>query len=104
MTVDAVDAGARGSARRLRVRRRRTAARRSATTPPGRTTCCRPAARRASPARSAPSTFRRRTAIVHLASRPPRRWRRHVDALARAEGFPVHGESARARAEAMDNE
>jgi histidinol dehydrogenase len=45
-----------------------------------------------------PGTFRRRTARVSLPGSAAAALAPHVDALARAEGFPVHGESARARA------
>jgi histidinol dehydrogenase len=44
-----------------------------------------------------PGTFRRRIANVTLPGRAAEALAPHVDALARAEGFPVHGESARAR-------
>jgi histidinol dehydrogenase len=44
-----------------------------------------------------PGTFRRRIANVILPGRAAEALAPHVDALARAEGFPVHGESARAR-------
>jgi histidinol dehydrogenase len=46
-----------------------------------------------------PDTFRCRTAIVHLDEESAAALAPEVDAIARAEGFPVHGESARARAE-----
>ncbi len=63
---------------------------------PAPTTCCRPAAPVAMPARSA-----RRLSPPHLQRRDRRRAAAalapHVDALARAEGFPVHGESAMIR-------
>jgi histidinol dehydrogenase len=45
-----------------------------------------------------PGTFRRQVANVSLPSSAAATLAPHVDALARAEGFPVHGESARARA------
>jgi len=45
-----------------------------------------------------PDTFRCRTAIVHLDGGSAAALAPHVDEIARAEGFPVHGESARARA------
>jgi histidinol dehydrogenase len=45
-----------------------------------------------------PDTFRCRTALVHLDEESAARLAPEVDAIARAEGFPVHGESARARA------
>jgi histidinol dehydrogenase len=44
-----------------------------------------------------PGTFRRRIANVTLPGRAAEALAPPVDALARAEGFPVHGESARAR-------
>jgi histidinol dehydrogenase len=44
-----------------------------------------------------PGTFRRRIANVTLPGRAAEALAPHVEALARAEGFPVHGESARAR-------
>ncbi len=44
-----------------------------------------------------PGAFMRRTAVVHIGSGPAAELAPHVDAIARAEGFPVHGESARAR-------
>ena len=44
-----------------------------------------------------PGTFRRRMPKVTLTGSAARALAPHVDALARAEGFPVHGESARAR-------
>ena len=44
-----------------------------------------------------PATFRRRIANVTLPRRAAEALAPHVDALARAEGLPVHGESARAR-------
>jgi histidinol dehydrogenase len=44
-----------------------------------------------------PGTFRRRIANVTLPARAAAALAPHVDALARAEGLPVHGESARAR-------
>jgi histidinol dehydrogenase len=44
-----------------------------------------------------PGTFRRRIANVTLPGRAAEALAPHVDALAGAEGFPVHGESARAR-------
>jgi histidinol dehydrogenase len=45
-----------------------------------------------------PETFRCRTALVHLDEVSAAALAPEVDAIARAEGFPVHGESARARA------
>ncbi|MEK6277471.1 MAG: histidinol dehydrogenase [Actinomycetota bacterium] len=44
-----------------------------------------------------PGVFRRRIANVSLPGPAASALAPHVDALARAEGFPVHGESARAR-------
>jgi histidinol dehydrogenase len=44
-----------------------------------------------------PETFRKRTTIVHLDEDSAAALSTPLDALARAEGFPVHGESARAR-------
>jgi histidinol dehydrogenase len=44
-----------------------------------------------------PETFRRRTAVVRLDDTAADALAPHVAALAEAEGFPVHGESARAR-------
>jgi len=44
-----------------------------------------------------PGTFRRRTSVVTLSGASASALAAHVDALARAEGFPVHGESAQAR-------
>jgi histidinol dehydrogenase len=43
------------------------------------------------------STFRRRQALVSLPDGAVQRLAPHVDAVAQAEGFPVHGESAEAR-------
>jgi histidinol dehydrogenase len=43
------------------------------------------------------STFRRRQALVSLPDGAARRLAPHVGNIARAEGFPVHGESAEAR-------
>lgn len=45
-----------------------------------------------------PGTFRRRTSVVTLSGASAIALAPHVGALARAEGFPVHGESAEARA------
>jgi histidinol dehydrogenase len=45
-----------------------------------------------------PGTFRRRTSVVTLPGASARALAPHVGALARAEGFPVHAESAEARA------
>jgi histidinol dehydrogenase len=44
-----------------------------------------------------PGNFRRRIANVEIGERAARELAPHVDALARAEGFPVHGESAMIR-------
>jgi histidinol dehydrogenase len=44
-----------------------------------------------------PGTFRRRTSVVTLPGASASALASHVGALARAEGFPVHGESAEAR-------
>ncbi len=44
-----------------------------------------------------PGAFMRRTAVVHLGSAAAAELAPHVAALAGAEGFPVHGESALAR-------
>ena len=44
-----------------------------------------------------PGTFRRRTSVVTMPSASAGALAAHVGALARAEGFPVHGESAEAR-------
>jgi len=44
-----------------------------------------------------PGTFRRRIANVQIGEASARELAPHVDALARAEGFPVHGESAMIR-------
>jgi histidinol dehydrogenase len=44
------------------------------------------------------STFRRRQALVSLPDGAAKRLAPHVGNVARAEGFPVHGESAEARA------
>jgi histidinol dehydrogenase len=44
-----------------------------------------------------PSSFRRRIANVELSAAAAAALAPHVDALARAEGFPVHGESAMIR-------
>jgi histidinol dehydrogenase len=45
----------------------------------------------------APGVFRRRTATVEVSSEAAAALAPHVDALARAEGFPVHAESAMIR-------
>jgi histidinol dehydrogenase len=47
----------------------------------------------------APDTFRKRTTVVHLDPDSASALADPLDTIARAEGFPVHGESARARAE-----
>jgi histidinol dehydrogenase len=44
-----------------------------------------------------PGTFRRRTSVVTLPGDSASALAAHVGVLARAEGFPVHGESAEAR-------
>jgi len=44
-----------------------------------------------------PGTFRRRISNVQIGEEAARQLAPHVDALARAEGFPVHGESAMIR-------
>jgi histidinol dehydrogenase len=44
-----------------------------------------------------PGAFMRRTAVVHIGSAAAAELAPHVAAIARAEGFPVHGESAIAR-------
>jgi histidinol dehydrogenase len=44
-----------------------------------------------------PRTFRRRISSVEIDEEAARQLAPHVDALARAEGFPVHGESAMIR-------
>ncbi len=44
-----------------------------------------------------PSAFRRRISTVEIPAAAAARLAPHVDALARAEGFPVHGESAMIR-------
>jgi histidinol dehydrogenase len=44
-----------------------------------------------------PGAFMRRTSVVSVGSAAARELAPHADALARAEGFPVHGESATAR-------
>ncbi len=46
-----------------------------------------------------PGTFRRRIATVEVPAEAAAKLAPHVDALARAEGFPVHGESAMIRTE-----
>jgi len=46
-----------------------------------------------------PSTFRRKIATVEVSAEAAAKLAPHVDVLARAEGFPVHGESAMIRTE-----
>ena len=46
-----------------------------------------------------PGAFMRRTSVVHIGSAAAAELAPHVAAIAGAEGFPVHGESALARAE-----
>jgi histidinol dehydrogenase len=46
-----------------------------------------------------PGTFRRKIATVEIPAEAAARLAPHVDVLARAEGFPVHGESAMIRRE-----
>ena len=46
-----------------------------------------------------PDTFRRRIATVEIPADAAAKLAPHVDAIARAEGLPVHGESAMIRAE-----
>lgn len=46
-----------------------------------------------------PNVFRRSTAAVEVPPRAAAKLAPHVDRIARAEGFPVHGESAMIRAE-----
>ena len=46
-----------------------------------------------------PDTFRRRLATVEVSGAAAAKLAPHVDTLARAEGFPVHGESAMIRTE-----
>ena len=48
-----------------------------------------------------PGAFRRRIATVEIPAEAAAKLAPHVDALARAEGFPVHGESAMIRSRAM---
>jgi histidinol dehydrogenase len=45
-----------------------------------------------------PGTFRRKIATVEIPAEAAKTLAPHVDAIARAEGFPVHGESAMIRA------
>jgi histidinol dehydrogenase len=49
-----------------------------------------------------PGTFRRRISIVEVPAAAAAKLAPHVDRLARAEGLPVHGESAMIRAEEND--
>ena len=72
---------------------------RSATTSPAPTTSCRPAAPAASPGLSGPGTFRRRIATVEIPAEAAAKLAPHADRIARAEGFPVHGESAMIRSQ-----
>ncbi|MDX6652093.1 MAG: histidinol dehydrogenase [Solirubrobacterales bacterium] len=51
-----------------------------------------------------PATFQRRMALVSLPAAAARSLAPHVERLARAEGFPVHGESASARSGAREDE
>ena len=46
-----------------------------------------------------PGTFRRKIATVEVSAEAAAKLAPHVDVLARAEGFPVHGESAMIRTE-----
>jgi histidinol dehydrogenase len=46
-----------------------------------------------------PGTFRRKIATVEVSAEAAAKLAPHVDAIARAEGFPVHGESAMIRSE-----
>jgi histidinol dehydrogenase len=46
-----------------------------------------------------PGTFRRKIATVEVSAEAAAKLAPHVDAIARAEGFPVHGESAMIRVE-----
>jgi histidinol dehydrogenase len=46
-----------------------------------------------------PGVFRRRVSTVEIAAGAAAKLAPHVDAIARAEGFPVHGESAMIRSE-----
>jgi histidinol dehydrogenase len=46
-----------------------------------------------------PDVFRRKTSTVEIPAGAAAKLAPHVDAIARAEGFPVHGESAMIRAE-----
>jgi histidinol dehydrogenase len=46
-----------------------------------------------------PAVFRRRITSVHVPSEAAAKLAPHVDTIARAEGFPVHGESAMIRTE-----
>lgn len=49
-----------------------------------------------------PETFLRRATVVHVDGEAADALAPRIDAIARAEGFPVHGESARARTERPD--
>ena len=75
------------------------AARPSATTRPAPTTCCPTggAARFSGPLGA--GDFRRRQALVRLPAEAARALAPYVASVARAEGFPVHAESAEARAD-----
>ncbi len=53
----------------------------------------------ASRARSGPAAFRRRISTVEIPAEAAAKLAPHVDTIARAEGFPVHGESAMIRSE-----
>ena len=75
----------------------------SATTSPAPTTCCRPAAPAASPARSAPAPSAAGSRTSRFRAEAAAKLAPHVDALARAEGFPVHGESAMMRSRRMSS-
>ena len=85
--------------RRLRLHRAGTAPPPSATTSPAPTMCCRPAAPVAFPGRSAPASSAARSPPCRSRPRPRRSLPRTWTAIARAEGFPVHGESAMIRVE-----
>ena len=88
----------RGDHRRLRLRRALRGAPPSATTSPAPTTCCRPAAPGASRGRSGPAPSAAGSPPSRFPAEAAAELAPHVDALARAEGFPVHGESAMIRA------
>jgi histidinol dehydrogenase len=51
-----------------------------------------------------PGTFRRRISTVEIPAAAAAKLAPHVDRLARAEGFPVHAESAMIRSEKIDDE